>query len=124
MKLNSVKFQSIVNVLMNAATKSTIRCQHSCAIISGGKIISIAVNVIGFHAELHCKKYYFESKVIKISIQKISVIAIKFGQTIPYACFRAFPSQYHTSSQSCHANHANCLRTDHTICYQELRQMS
>ena len=69
MKLNSVKFQSIVNVLMNAATKSTIRCQHSCAIISGGKIISIAVNVIGFHAELHCKKYVVKTNISLIVLR-------------------------------------------------------
>jgi tRNA(Arg) A34 adenosine deaminase TadA len=56
MKINSTKFNKIVEILRETAEKSTMYHRHACALLSGGKILSIRVNTqnkLSKHAEMN-----------------------------------------------------------------------
>jgi deoxycytidylate deaminase len=56
MKINSTKFNKIIEILKETAEKSTMYHRHACALLSGGKILSKCVNTqnkLSKHAEMN-----------------------------------------------------------------------
>ena len=80
MKINSIKFNSIIQVLKSLSEKSTMRFRHACVILSGGKIISSGINTFDgepIHAEMDAIRKIDRS----IQLNKCILIVIRFNRS-------------------------------------------
>jgi deoxycytidylate deaminase len=82
MKINSSKFNSIVDVLKEASIASQILHRHACALVMGGKIMSIGINTYerdSKHAEKNAIENFLRSE--KGRLNRCILIVIRLGKS-------------------------------------------
>ncbi len=80
MKVESVKFERVVNLLAKVAELSRILQRHACALIKGGKIMAISENKFGkspIHSEMGAIENFLSIR--KTKLHKCILIVIRIN---------------------------------------------
>lgn len=82
MKINSSKFNSIIETLKKTSETSLMLHRHACALVLGGKIVSIGINTYERdtkHAEMNAIRDFFLRNT-KGKINRCILIVIRLGR--------------------------------------------
>lgn len=82
MKINSIKFNSIISILKETSETSTMLHRHACALVLGGKIVSLGINTYERdtkHAEMNAIEDFFVKNKGKC-IHRCILIVIRLGR--------------------------------------------
>lgn len=82
MKINSTKFNNIVNLLRDLSETSDMLHRHACALVLGGKIVAMGINTYvrnSKHAEINAIENFIKREKEKL-LKRCILIVIRLGR--------------------------------------------